>query len=357
MAEANNEGLKKKVEDRTVMVEENQNGSFKKKVEEGASDEGWTTVTKDNKKRVMRKRRSGRTTNAVAHPTSSMHGVIGNKNEIITILASCKTILQETTFFQHCMEQLQIKERQLLNNATVTIANFDDDKNSERRAPPTPLWAAILCLGLGNFGKTDRLEYSASLWQLSFLLLLREELQRKLACSMTPSNHGDNTNRQTIPIKFFDPASTEFEISFLMDQLGIEVLSGTAVDPQQQQSMQLIESRILVPTIVFMPHCPLELYEKLLACNVVHPNQHSSHQGSVKVEKTYSSSFSFCVIGNSLINYCDSIQTPIPIPCIRAARNGLHEIPLPFSSEDRKTAFGNFVGAFNDTYLTYFYNN
>ena len=303
--------------------------------------EGWTTVTKYDKKRVMRKGRGAarkHQINAVAHPTASLDGVIGDEDALLAVLAACRNQLQNTFFFKHCMQQLQKVELSLQSQTNTTYTGGgggggdggDDLVNQDPQTTrPSAFWVEILCLGIGNYGRTDCCEYSASLWQLAFALQLRDELQNDV-----PLYHHDchPPQNRSIAINFFDPNSTDFEVNFLTQQFaGIHVL-----DNNLHGKHQIDKTR---PTVVFMPHCPTFLYENMLATN--------------SVSGRPSQSPTFCIIGNSLVNYCDALQTAVDIPNIHAMCDSLQEFRLQYTAQDETISSGNFLGAFNDTYLTF----
>lgn len=233
----------------------------------------WKTITRADKKRVMRRGRTGKKGgNVQEHPRIEV--VV----RLQRIIESTRRDLRGSRFWRQMedsLEKLCQKPRE------------------------------IVCYGVGSFSTTSDTHVSAALWQLVFALELSE--------------HMGVTNTS-----FFDPCTTVFENGFLTEVLGLEVLESN------DSGKHCVNE---VPTLFFMPHCPRSLYE-----HVVWANWESS---------------AISIVGNSLKNQCESL-TPTHCACIRAALPRLHEIELQSTKIDIKELPGNFEGAFNDTYLTWF---
>jgi len=96
-----------------------------------------------------------------------------------------------------------------------------------------------------------------------------------------------------------------------------------------------------VPTLFFLPHCPRKLYDNVLWAN-------------------WSELDSITIVGNSLVRDVPLQQrsdAASDCPYIESLRPWLREIRLDGADAsstrgDAELCAGNFVGAFNDTYLT-----
>jgi len=93
----------------------------------------------------------------------------------------------------------------------------------------------IVCYGVGTFARE---ESRSARVQLALALLLRE------ACA------------HELPLSFFDPACGEHEAEALA-ALGVRQLDSN------DQGLRCVQG----PTLLFMPHCPLQLYSNLLWAN------------------------------------------------------------------------------------------
>ena len=252
-----------------------------------ASDDDWTKVTSKDKKRVMRKGRGKKGRLTVAHSTSSGQAITSNET-LQQELDSCRDAISKTAFFQQCFNML------------ANQRNVHAEKQH---------WRSILCLGVGNFAKSNRNDFSASLHQLAFIVLLRQKLEEE-----TP-----------IQIDFFDPECSDFEQAFLRSK-GIQILSKDKSGGYE----------ITANTICYMPHAPYNLYENIVRVN----------------SEKFLKSPGPCIIGNSLSNYCHSLQIKNDIPVLQSLKAHIVQLDLPKVSPD--DAPGNFVEAFNDTYVTTF---
>lgn len=171
----------------------------------------------------------------------------------------------------------------------------------------------IVCYGVGNFSQTSLSHYSAPLWQLACALCFRDHLR---------IDGGD------IRVLYYEPFSTAFEETILAG-LKVQVLS------VNERAKRPIDA---VPTLFFMPHCPSELYDNVLWSNW---------------DEVVASTPLF-IFGNSLRNHCESLAPTSACPCLHLVLPWLQEQRLESSTSDLKQSPGNFMGAFNDTYLTYF---
>jgi hypothetical protein len=263
-----------------------------------ASTDEWKTVTRDDKKRVMRKRgkRGGPTkASAVEHHPSNTTAMVSIEDQDVmnTTISDCMENLRRTTFFESLLKSW--------SSAT--------EPNPEKKV------RQIVCYGVGNFSQTSRSHYSAPLWQLACALCFRDHLR-------TGSDGGE------ISVLYYEPCSTAFEDTILAG-LKVQVLT------VNERAKRPIDG---VPTLFFMPHCPSQLYDNVLWSN----------WDELVVSNP------LIVVGNSLRNHCESLAPASACPCLHLLLPWLQEQRLDSSTLDLKESPGNFVGAFNDTYLTHF---
>jgi hypothetical protein len=153
----------------------------------------------------------------------------------------------------------------------------------------------IACYGIGNFSKA----YSPPMIQLACAIILRRifsvdsdshdqclELnweKREAGISMDLTINGSK-KQQAVSMSFFDPCTTPLEACVLREHLDIEVIDNNT------------QGRHLVgrdnKTILFMPHCPMQLYS-----NVLWVNWDEEHLVDGNV----------ILLGNSLKGYDDAI--------------------------------------------------
>jgi SRR1 len=377
------------------------------------NNEGWKVVTAADKKRVMRKKRSNTSRafqNAVAHPVAeSQTSALIHQNQddddgdetttaaLNMILSSCRSQLQSTVFYQQLWTGL-------LSSLSLSLSS----KRTRRRRPPPSCSSSscskeeeeeevaqdgddekddsslaggndvdcILCLGVGNFSKTSLRHhncYAPSLWQLACALQLREDLQehqeenrkKKQVVSNVDKkdDEPDSPRNKNIEMLYYDIVTTSVEADFLRIQHGVRILPTNEqgkyriVDHQQQQQPQTTSSSTSASTIssmtlCFMPHCPLFLYENLVA-----ENWNQLHL--------------LVIIGNSLIQQQQQqIVAVQETPRLKEATPYIVETLLDVCMIKKKSEVNNntnntrknahppppaeFVRAFNDTYLAYF---
>jgi hypothetical protein len=262
-----------------------------------AAMEEWTTVTRDDKKRVMRKRgRRGpaRKSSTVEHrsTTTTAMDSIEDPDVMNSTITKCMEHLRSARFYES-----------LLN--AWSSATGSAPKNTVRQ---------IVCYGVGNFSQTSLSHYSAPLWQLACALCLRDHLR---------SDDG-----RDIRLLYYEPFSTAFEDTILAG-LKVQVLT------VNERAKRPIDA---VPTLFFMPHCPSELYDNVLWSNW----------------DELAVSTPLIIFGNSLRNHCESLAPTSACPCLHLSLPWLQEQRLECSTSDLKQFPGNFEGAFNDTYLTHF---
>jgi len=187
----------------------------------------WTTVTKQDKKRIAKGRKiqinrnRQRTSAAVQAPPDATEWTDESKRLIVEQLYDYKYKLKETDFFKFLTE------------------SFND-------SPIRP--QQIVCYGIGNFGR----QRSGPLWQLACALNLWDILQS-----------ANDESEPPVHVYFFDPCSTQLETSILHD-LGIQLIQ------DNERGKRNIHS---TATLFFMPHCPMILYFNVLLENWVSLNK------------------------------------------------------------------------------------
>jgi hypothetical protein len=272
-------------------------------------DEEWSVVTKQHKN-VMRRRGRQQSNRSQQGRAKVHHSSLGTTSSVLdpvslyASLSTCKRLLIETAFFQKALKSVEAALHQTTVGAEPSLA----------------ILRQLVCYGVGNFSHTSISLYSSSLWQLAWFLCLRDQLQ-----SQTPET-------SSISLLYYDPCSTLLEETFLTDKLHVTVLT------INERGNRPIDG---IPTLFFMPHCPSTLYE-----NVLWANWHELQ-----------SQTSFVIVGNSLLKHCEALQVKPAddFPCMNAL--------LPWLQEDRLDTWprkkyedlpGNFEGAFNDTYVSFF---
>jgi hypothetical protein len=262
-----------------------------------ASTEEWTTVTRDDKKRVMRKRgkRGPAKGSAVGHrsTTTTAMDSIEDSEVMYSTITKCMEHLRSASFYESLMKSW----------------------SSATGSAPEKTVRQIVCYGVGNFSQTSLSHYSAPLWQLACALCFRDHLLR--------SSDGED-----IRVLYYEPFMTAFEDTILAG-LKVQVLT------VNERAKRPIDA---VPTLFFMPHCPSELYDNVLWSN----------WGELAVATP------LIIFGNSLRNHCESLAPASACPCLHLSLPWLQEQRLESSTLDLKQSPGNFEGAFNDTYLTHF---
>lgn len=346
----------------------------------------WKVVTAADKKRVMRKqKRSSRlkyNNTAVAHPTAESQTAIMNDDDhhnLSWILSSCRTQLQSTDFYQQLLNGLLLtssslsKRRRQRSSCTASCTSEEkEDEEEEEDEEESSLMVGceidcILCLGVGNFSKTSMHHYSPSLWQMACALQLRDDLQQKKLQlylqfpekKTSDDNDEETQQRRSIEIWYYDIVSTSVEEDFLRKEHGVHIIPTNQQGKhciikirQQTSSTSSSSTSSSSSTLCFMPHCPLFLYENMVAEN-------------------WNQLDRVIIVGNSIHNHLSALQqqqhqvvaqdtprlkevVPWIVETLLDATFGMTK-----SSEKNKTrktppSPAEFVRAFNDTYLTYF---
>jgi SRR1 len=268
-------------------------------------EESWTTVLATDKKRVMRKRGMRRRP-PTAHEITpknepSLDGCIQG-DLLHECLRECMDYLLKTEIWRNLAESVDS------SLASVMGGDIEFSPTSKRRRQ-------VVAFGIGNFSKTTATYYSAPLWQLAIATCLRDHWM-----AMAGACDG------AVSLVFFDPCSTNEEISFLKERLNCDVLESN------EKGNHPVGNAI---TLFFMPHCPAQLYE-----HVVWSNFDSEH----------------CVlyVGNSFSRLAQKAGEGKVYPCIQALLPWLHETSINVRKADWKEAPGNLHGAVNDTYVSHF---
>ncbi|GAX12151.1 hypothetical protein FisN_1Hh076 [Fistulifera solaris] len=174
-------------------------------------DTEWKMISRNDKKRVMRRR---------GRPS-----LTGNKAQEHQSLNQTSQHVEDSdllrSYIETCQESLSILLEQIM-------ALVDDDMTIQE----------IVCYGIGNFSRTSGHYFSASFWQLALVLRLRSTFN--------------------VPLLYYDPCTTQFETEFL-EQMGVQVIS------RDEKGV-----RTSAHTLFFMPHCPSGLYENVLWSNWRH---------------------------------------------------------------------------------------
>jgi hypothetical protein len=267
-------------------------------------EDEWTVVTSKDKKRVTR--RNGRQnafngTNNASSTQSALEkpSLLSNNNPSGgDILCKC---------IHHCMSI--ILKSDLWTNLNTSLHQCLVTNGNGIRTPV----GKLVAYGIGNFSNTAIKYYSAPLWQLALAICLQKQV--------------NTIESDVVNFDFFDPVTTESERLFLKERFAVNVL------PTNNRGDYNVLSTI---TIFLMPHCPSQLYE-----NVVWSNYYNLQQ--------------IVFIGNSLRNLA---ETPSPNHrlCLQSLLPILCESAMTASKPDYKKAseIGNFVGAWNDTYISIF---
>jgi hypothetical protein len=268
------------------------------KEEEAEVEVEWKTVTRADKKRVMRGRRRRKNNqerdDSLLAPWDMLMGKDDAQQErALSTLSDCIQQISTTDFFQNLwkeVEQCEIEQ--------------------------------IVCLGVGNLSTRY---CSVSMWQLACAVCLRQRISRR------------NSNATTlIPMLFYDPVTTAHEAELLSDHLDITVLSENLRGKHPTNSLC---------TLFFMPHCPFSLYRNLLLYN-----WNELDEGNV------------VIFGNALKEYTIFATKPPEksspnVQIIESLLDVMHERPMEASNNDIRNNVGDIEKAFNHSCLIRFEDN
>lgn len=327
----------------------------------------------------------------------------GRKERLREVLSRCCEEIQTTQFYESLLEELGtwIAGAGIFTedggHGSSSDAGDDDHDNDDGggNLEDRPRMQ-VACYGVGNFSMSSSSlhSFSAPMWQLACALCLRDWLEdeeegqkRRQRWHRSPKEGKPKERKEDedpestltsepaashrVPLLYYDPCSTAFEEDFLRTlPMTNDNDSSTSTEDGGGKAAQVVDildsnDRGMRPvasegascgtsgtspppppflTLFFMPHCPQKLYD-----NVLWSSWDDMSTGSV------------AIIGNSLLNPPPLFSQPRqPCPCIEALAPWLRQVQLdapPPSSRRRKhddaaERSGNFVGAFNDTYLT-----
>jgi hypothetical protein len=253
--------------------------------------EGWTMVSPLDKKRVMRKRgkriqrhRDHLTSTPATTAISTMGIAITSIQTLRECVQTCLSYLEKTQVWKNILSLVLSEEIQ-----------------------------QIICYGIGNFSHTSTTYFSASLWQLTCIKKLQQQIL-----------HDQKDGMKDVSILYHDPCTLDIEKEYLEINLpGYQWIDNDRGNRQ-----------IDVATLFFMPHCPSRMYENVIFANWDNlPN--------------------VVVLGNSLRTLADDYQVrTVDSPCLRTLLPFLKETRVEATRQDTDSAPGNLIGAFNDTYIS-----
>jgi SRR1 len=350
-----------------------------------SSSDDWTLVTRNDKKRRTRKTKA---TKRESKNVSISHVALSFVECIDTLrstLEQCMKHLQRTDLFESTIQRIRDAMKptcstQQQKSVTVSIQCYQ--------------LGEIVCYGIGNFSATSLEHYSASLWQLAFVICLRNEFASMASDNINVNqnkNHIQSTNRNEtslsmdtydihnknpIPLVFYDPVTTNFERNFLLDN----VKNCAVLDSNERGRRaafqgiftlnacdKTVQNGARMTSLYFMPHCPASLYENVLWSNwdnIMHPQHCSGPDGQIDVIDETRNHIGqqyarIILIGNSIqslasplanCNTNDDSTDKVERRCMQSLLPWMEETSIQTSKADL-TCPGNLVGAFNDTYL------
>jgi SRR1 len=311
------------------------------------NDGEWTTVTKNDKKRMAKRSQRRRPPTAT---TTTKHD-----SEKITTRHHGPVALSNTFSLQEASSLLTMEQAaRVITDCTQNFSRSAFLKNLKASlASSTTSISQIVCYGIGNFLTTSMTTISAPMWQLVCALAIRDELLQKQRVVALPllsggvdDSQGSNnvsqqvnpqsvqiTNRMNpklvVPMYYYDPCMTVQE-GQLLEQMGVELF------PTNERGKRLCTTR----TLFFMPHCPMALYT-----NVLHTNWERLDQ--------------LVIFGNNLTDYANRLEAE-PTQAVH-----LLQVLLPFleqhamtiAKEDLFEMPGYFEKAFNDSCVSHFKRN
>jgi SRR1 len=359
------------------------------------NDDGWKVVTRTDKKRVIRNSRTtvNRASCSTAHVASRQCNIGSQESlsldsdidsiQLHQALKACCEYIQQTDLFQEFTNAWEDYVKTSIENETTAIIVVRE----------------IICYGIGNFSVTSLSHYNASLWQLAFVLSIRKFLStsfhtEKVGDNGTEANgnikDGDVTqersfgtsttasSRSNISITYYDPCTTLWEKEFLHQNIDRLYL----VDDNERGKRPIYLSdnnqRMIDPAtnltknvlLFFMPHCPAQLYENvawshwdyITIPDVIESLNHVTNPVTLNHTKIVRNTSNVIMIGNSLLDIAErkyydgggsGMMSTKPKLCLQTLLPWLQQRPIRTSHQDTKQFPGNIVGAFNDTYLSY----
>jgi SRR1 len=262
-----------------------------------SGDEDWKLVTASDKKRVLRKnqiRYGSQSSTAIVEQSSLLsNGDSSGDDTLSRCIEGCHIIILKSDLWANLCSKIE---------QWMKLTESDEQIRK------------VVAYGIGNFSRTSASYYSAPLWQLSIALCLHQMI-----------NSDDCTG---VNIEFFDPCTTALEKKFLQERFNVSVL-----ETNDRGNHCVCNVR----TIFLMPHCPSQLYENVIWSNFFNLEH-------------------IVLVGNSLQNLGERRHSHALL-CLQSLLPNLHETALLGSKADHKKAApsGNFFGAWNDTYVSYYH--
>lgn len=266
------------------------------------SEEEWTTVPIQSNVNRRRGRKAGKAALPLNHPSIAIQKALYNdtKNESSSSSMSIEDIHTNpqqaaqkihdiAQSIRKCMETLEQHDpdgfiHQLLQDMTHILFgkrhdhddNIDNDAEEEEQTTKNNHnnEYEIVCYGIGNFEKA----YSAPMLQLACVLLVQKHLSQYVSSVSvsSPSSHSSNNHPTNIPqitIHYFEPLMTPLEQMILEQQFhNVHIISNN----------ERGKRHVTKPTLFYMPHCPMRLYNNVLWANWHHifPSSVTNHDNS-----------------------------------------------------------------------------
>lgn len=277
-----------------------------------ASNDKWTTVTK-NSKRCARTRKRGTDSGfsksskrrQLDHDTLDSSSRTLSLNDINQSLQGCLQEVRESDFFKTFKESL----KRTIQSSKEPISE-------------------IVCYGFGNFGES---KCCAPMYQLAFAVVVREILSSNASASNIESignccSHGCHTSTiDLLPMYFYDPCMTQEE-SIVLERHSVQVIT------ENERGRRRVHQK----TLFLMPHCPLALYS-----NLIHSN--------------WDQLYNVVIFGNLLSVYASRLGgVKSSVKLLQQVEPFWNESALPISKKDLSDRSGHFEQAFNDSSLTCF---
>lgn len=370
------------------------------------SDNQWKVVSRHDKKRVIHKssKNAGHTCTNDCSISSTITKTVSSSydihyvNKLYECIENCCNDIIQTDLYNNFIRYW--KEE-------FVMSLFSDNDNNDSPLL-VPVVQEIVCYGIGTFSETSFIHYNASLYQLAFILSIRKFLMMSnqypvvndTPCDDDVNEHQDNidpliifkkdensllscpdinNNKSTsvqdiiISMTYYDPCMTTFEKEFLHQKFDFcnilennergnhRIISDDVANTTTTGSTQKNQRQKNI-ILFFMPHCPAQLYENVIWSHwdhIVAPeptcvNDDTKTTTNIKRDNMYGNNI-IVIIGNSLREIAERKCSEVnkPKQCLQLLLPWLQQIPLRTSKDDKKTFPGNIVGAFNDTYLSY----
>jgi hypothetical protein len=182
------------------------------------ADACWTVVTKNDKKRIAKGRRTKKNNTpspAIKQTTEDDTFTATDKERCTIAIQNCVEKLKQTDLHRNLVELL------------LLVSDNDDNDNTIKD---------IVCYGVGNF--SGGVAANAPMWQLACIISLQTIL--------SSSN-----------VYYYDPCTTALELDILTTDLNMTVLT------ENERGLRITTTQ----TLFVMPHCPQLLYNNVLISN------------------------------------------------------------------------------------------